>query len=81
VGITTYKSPKIELMEFLLKFMEDFPGTIVMISFFLWFYELFYNLVKGRTSGRNILIKREIERERARRNGRPQSFIEGGINE
>ena len=81
IGITTYKSPKVELMEFLLKFMEDFPGTIVMIGFFLWFYELFYNLAKGRTSGRNILIKRDIERERARRNGRSDSFIEGGINE
>ena len=63
VGITTYKSTQVELMDYMLKFMVDLHGTMLMFSFFLWFYELFYNLCKGRTSGRRILVKRQIERE------------------
>jgi hypothetical protein len=80
VGITTDKSPQVEFMDYMLKFMTDFPGTIVMFGFCLWFYELFYNLFKGKSSGRNLLVKREIDKERARRHGRQDSFISSGIN-
>ena len=81
VGITTYKSPQVELMDYMLKFMVDLPGTILMFSFFLWFYEFFYNLCKGKTSGRRILVQRQIERERARRNGDGDGLISSGIND
>ena len=81
VGITTYKSPQVELIDYMLKFMVDLPGTILMFSFFLWFYEFFYNLCKGRTSGRRILVKRQIERERARRAGNGDGLMDTAIND
>ena len=81
VGITTYKSPQVELMDYMLKFMVDLPGTILMFSFFLWFYEFFYNLCKGRTSGRRILVKRQIERERVRRTGHADGLMSSAIND
>ena len=83
VGITTYKSPQVELMDYMLKFMVDLPGTILMFSFFLWFYEFFYNLCKGRTSGRRRLAKSQIERERARRSGQGDGdgLISSAIND
>jgi hypothetical protein len=67
LGITTFKFEKKELMDYLLKFMIDFPGTFVMLSFVLWFYEFFYKACRGKYSGRHILVKRAIERERNRR--------------
>jgi hypothetical protein len=83
VGITTYKSPQVELMDYMLKFMVDMPGTLLMFSFLLWFYEFFYNLCKGRTSGRRRLAKSQIERERARRSGQGDGdgLISSAIND
>ena len=68
-GITTFKYEKKELMEYMLKFMSDFPGTLVMLGFLLWFYELIYKACKGKHSGRRVLVKKMIKEERERRNG------------
>ena len=68
-GITTFKYEKKELMDYMLKFMTDFPGTLVMLGFLLWFYEAIYKACKGKYSGRRVLVKKLIKEERERRNG------------
>ena len=69
VGISTLRGPEQEPTDFIFTYAADFPATIVMFGFMLWTYEFFYYLIKGRTSGRRKLIKRHIEREKARRAG------------
>lgn len=60
IGITTFKFPRVEFFDFVIKFMNDFPGTIVLIGFFLWFIEYFTNMCKGKFSGRTALAKRVL---------------------
>lgn len=69
VGISTFRGPEMEPIDFIFMYAADFPATIVMFGFMLWIYEFFFYLFKGRTSGRRKLIKKHIEREKARRAG------------
>lgn len=69
VGISTFKGPKEELIDFVFTYSADFPGTIVMFGFILWVYEFFFYLLKGKTSGRRRLIAKHIQREKDRRAG------------
>jgi hypothetical protein len=74
IGISTFKGPEKEPTDFIFEYAADFPATIVMFGFMLWTYEFFFYLFKGKTSGRRKLIKRHIEREKARRDGYDSSL-------
>lgn len=69
VGYTTYLYHKIGVFEFIFKFMNDFPGTIVLIGFFMWFVEFFVSYCAGKRSGRLRLVKKHIAAEMERRKG------------
>ena len=76
IGITIYRYPTVEFVDFLVKFMNDFPSTIVLIGFFLWIIEWAKNNIQGIGSGRLKLVKMKIEEERAKRNRRARNFSE-----
>jgi N-acetylneuraminic acid mutarotase len=78
LGYTTYKYPKVGTFEFIFKFMNDFPGTVVLIGFFLWFIEFFISYCSGKRSGRMRLARRHILLEKRRRNPR---LLEQSISE
>ena len=67
VGYTTYVYHKIGVFEFIFKFMNDFPGTIVLIGFFMWFVEFFVSYCSGKRSGRMRLVRKHISAEKEKR--------------
>lgn len=70
IGVTTYRYPSVELVDFIIKFLNDFPGTIVLIGFLMWFFEYFKNVIQGKTSGRLRLVKKQIKEEQEERRAR-----------
>ncbi|OMJ72555.1 hypothetical protein SteCoe_28970 [Stentor coeruleus] len=70
IGVTTYRYPSVELVDFIIKFLNDFPGTIVLIGFLMWFFEYFKNVIQGKTSGRLRLVRKQIKEEQEERRAR-----------
>lgn len=62
-GITTYKYPQMELFDFIVLFLNNFPGTIVVIGFLMWLGEYIHKIFTGNTSGRLRLAKKQLKEE------------------
>ncbi|OMJ80936.1 hypothetical protein SteCoe_18697 [Stentor coeruleus] len=62
-GITTFKYPQMELFDFIVLFLNNFPGTVVVIGFLMWLGEYVHKVFTGKTSGRLRLAKKQLKEE------------------
>ena len=88
IGISTFKYPQIDLFTLIIVIFSNYPGTIGLIGFLMWFVEYLRVAYNGHRSGRIILARKEIEEERKSRAERKQllpekegSFLDPGRNQ